>query len=95
MSGHALGQKVENTVWHDEGFAIDNSFRIEIREFYGHDAGWAQPGGAGYAISLANGSSDVLPDHRSICRPRHRPATVFEELPPAPKPNAAHQSCGA
>jgi hypothetical protein len=53
-------KSVENTVWHDEGFAINNSFRVEIREFYVHDAAWAQPGGAGYAISLANGSSEVL-----------------------------------
>jgi hypothetical protein len=53
-------KSIDNTQWHDEGFAIDNSFRVEIREFYVHDAAWAQPGGAGYAISLANGSSEVL-----------------------------------
>ncbi|HLK83026.1 MAG TPA: FG-GAP-like repeat-containing protein [Xanthobacteraceae bacterium] len=53
-------KNVENTVWHDEGFAIDSSFRIELREFYVHDAAWAEPGGGGYAISLANGTSEVL-----------------------------------
>jgi hypothetical protein len=31
-------RNVENTAWHDEGFAIDSSFRIELREFYVHDA---------------------------------------------------------
>jgi hypothetical protein len=51
---------VENSVWHDEGFAVNDSFRVEIREFYVHDAAWAQPGGAGYAISLAAGTSEVL-----------------------------------
>lgn len=53
-------RNVENTVWHDEGFAIHCSFRIEIREFYVHDAAWAQPGGGGYAISLSAGTSEVL-----------------------------------
>jgi hypothetical protein len=53
-------KSVENTVWHDEGFALDNSFRVEIRESYVHDAAWAQPGGAGYAISLSHGTSEIL-----------------------------------
>jgi hypothetical protein len=53
-------RNVENTEWHDEGFAIDGSFRIELREFYVHDAAWAQPGGGGYAISLAAGTAEVL-----------------------------------
>jgi hypothetical protein len=53
-------KNVENTMWLDEGFAIDNSFRIQLEEFYVHDAAWAEPGGAGYAISLANGSSEIL-----------------------------------
>jgi hypothetical protein len=53
-------KNVENTVWHDEGFAIDASFRIELREFYVHDAAWAQPGGGGYAISLSSGTAEVL-----------------------------------
>jgi hypothetical protein len=53
-------KNVENSVWHDEGFAIEDSFRVEIRDFYVHDAAWAQPGGAGYAISLSGGSSEVL-----------------------------------
>jgi hypothetical protein len=53
-------RNIDNTVWHDEGFAIHGSFRIELREFYVHDAAWAQPGGGGYAISLSAGSSEVL-----------------------------------
>jgi hypothetical protein len=53
-------RNVESTVWHSEGFAIDGSFRIELREFYVHDAAWAAPGGGGYAISLAHGTAEVL-----------------------------------
>src|SRR5229473_1199623 len=53
-------KNVENTVWHDEGFAIDASFRIELREFYVHDAAWGAPGGGGYAISLSSGTAEVL-----------------------------------
>jgi hypothetical protein len=53
-------RNVESTQWHDEGFAIDKSFRIELREFYVHDAAWAQPGGGGYAISLSAGTAEVL-----------------------------------
>jgi hypothetical protein len=53
-------KNVENTVWHDEGFAIDASFRIELREFYVHDAAWGAPGGGGYAISLSSGTAEML-----------------------------------
>jgi hypothetical protein len=53
-------KSIENTVWHDEGFAVESSFRVEIRESYVHDAAWAQPGGAGYAISLSTASAEVL-----------------------------------
>jgi hypothetical protein len=53
-------KNVESTAWHGEGFAIHSSFRVELREFYVHDAAWAQPGGGGYAISLSTGTSEVL-----------------------------------
>jgi hypothetical protein len=59
-AANCWAKRVENTVWHDEGFAIEDSFRVEIRESYVHDAAWAQPGGAGYAISLSSGSAEVL-----------------------------------
>lgn len=42
------------------GFNIVGSFRIELREFYVHDAAWASPGGGGYAISLSHGTAEVL-----------------------------------
>lgn len=60
MTAHCWAKNVESTVWHDEGFAIDSSFRIELREFYVHDTAWPEPGGGGYAISLSRGTSEVL-----------------------------------
>jgi len=53
-------RNIDSTNWHDEGFAVVGSFQTEIREFYVHDAAWPQPGGAGYAISIQNGSADCL-----------------------------------
>lgn len=59
---------IDNTAWHDEGFAVDHSFRVEIRDSYVHDAAWAQPGGGGYAISLSHGSSEVLVENCIIVK---------------------------
>jgi hypothetical protein len=53
-------RNVESTAWYGEGVAIHSAFRIELREFYIHDAAWAQPGGGGYAISLSAGAAEVL-----------------------------------
>ena len=53
-------KNVESTAWHGDGFGIEGSFRIELRDFYVHDAAWAQVGGGGYAISMDNGTSEVL-----------------------------------
>jgi hypothetical protein len=53
-------RNVESTAWHGEGIAIHGSFRVEVREFYVHDAAWAQPGGGGYAISLSAGTAEAL-----------------------------------
>ncbi len=59
-AARSWARNVESTVWQGAGFAIDISFQIELREFYVHDGAWAQPGGGGYAISLAAGSAEVL-----------------------------------
>ncbi len=52
--------RVENTGFLGEGFAVDNSFRVEIRDSYVHTPVWMEPGGASYNISLANGSAEIL-----------------------------------
>lgn len=59
-AAQSWARNVDSTMWHGAAFAIDDSFRIELREFYVHDAAWAQPGGGGYAISLSNGTAEVL-----------------------------------
>lgn len=59
---------VEISTWRDEGIAIDHSFRTEVRHSYLHDAAYASPGGAGYAISPSTGSSEYLVEDNIIVR---------------------------
>jgi hypothetical protein len=59
-TAYSWAKNVEVTVWYGEGFALNGSFRVEVRDSYVHDAAWAEPGGAGYAISIANASSELL-----------------------------------
>ena len=59
-AARSWAKNVESTAWHDEAIAIHASFGIELREFYVHDAAWAQPGGGGYGISMSAGSSEIL-----------------------------------
>jgi hypothetical protein len=59
-------KNVEDTLWLGEGVAVDHSFRIELRDSYIHDGAWSAPGGGGYAISLAQGSSEVLVENNIV-----------------------------
>jgi hypothetical protein len=59
-------RNVENTVWLGEGVGINNSFRVEVRDSYIHDGAWPNPGGGGYAIGLANGSSEALIENNIV-----------------------------
>lgn len=52
--------KVEGTQWLGAGFGINSSFRVELNEIYAHEPVWPVPGGGGYNISLAYGSSEIL-----------------------------------
>src|SRR6266852_4694094 len=52
--------RVENTGFLGQGFAVDHSFRVEVRDSYVHTPVWMEPGGASYNISLANGSAEIL-----------------------------------
>jgi hypothetical protein len=61
-------KNVENSVFHGGGVAIHNSFRLEIRDSYIHDAAWPCPGGAGYAIIQQRGSSEILFENNVIVR---------------------------
>jgi len=59
---------VEVTVWLGEGVAINDSFRVELRDSYLHDGAWSAPGGGGYAISLAGGSAEALVENNIILK---------------------------
>src|ERR1700736_6660201 len=59
-AAYSWAKAVEVTQWLGEGVGIDNSFRIEVRDSYLHTGSWPEPGGAGYIVSLADGSSEVL-----------------------------------
>jgi hypothetical protein len=51
---------VENTLWLGDGLDINFAFRVQLEGVYVHDAVWPLPGGGGYSISLAWGSSEIL-----------------------------------
>jgi hypothetical protein len=59
-AAYSWAKAIEVTQWQGEGVAIENSFRIEVRDSYIHTGSQPTPGGGGYAISLADGSSEVL-----------------------------------
>lgn len=59
-AAYSWAKNVEITQWTGAGVAIDSSFRVELRDSYIHQGSWPVPGGGGYALSVANGSSEVL-----------------------------------
>ena len=67
-AANCWAKAIDNTQWLGEGFGLTRAFRIEIRDSYIHDAAWAQPGGGGYAISLASGASDVLVENSIVVK---------------------------
>lgn len=58
-AAYSWAKNVEITTWYGEGVSFENSFRVELRDSYIHDAAWAEPGGAGYAISISAASSEL------------------------------------
>jgi hypothetical protein len=60
VTAYCWAKNVEVTQWRGEGVAIDNSFRTEIRDSYIYTGAEPTPGGGGYAISFATGSSEIL-----------------------------------
>jgi hypothetical protein len=65
-AAYSWAKNIGNSVWLGEAVAINNSFRVELRDSYLHDAAWPYPGGGGYAISLAKGSADVLIENNIV-----------------------------
>jgi hypothetical protein len=60
VATYSWAKNIEVTQWLGEGIAIENSYKIEVRGSYIHAGSQPTPGGGGYAISLADGSSEVL-----------------------------------
>jgi hypothetical protein len=65
-AAYSWAKAVEVSQWIGEGFAVNGSFRVEIRDSYGHDGSWPTPGGAGYIISFADGSSEILVENNIL-----------------------------
>jgi hypothetical protein len=65
-AAYSWAKGIEDMNWLGEGVAINNSFRIEVRDSYIHDTAWPSPGGGGYAVSLANGSAEALIENNII-----------------------------
>lgn len=65
-AAYSWAKNIDSSQWLGEGFAVDSSFRIEIRDSYIHKGSWPEPGGGGYAISFAQGSSEVLVENNAI-----------------------------
>jgi hypothetical protein len=59
-AAYSWAKNVEVTSWLGEAVAINNSFRVELRDSYVHHAVWASPGGAGFGVSQAFGSAETL-----------------------------------
>src|SRR5262249_10574095 len=59
-AAYSWAARIENTAFLGEGFAIDSSFRVELRDSYVHTPVWMEPGGGSYNISIAQASSEVL-----------------------------------
>ncbi len=59
-AAYSWAKNIDSSLWLNEGFAIDASFRVQLEGVYSHKAVWPVPGGGGYAISFAFGSSEVL-----------------------------------
>lgn len=59
-AAYSWAKNIEVTQWVGPGVGISSCFRIELRDSYIHQGSWPSPGGAGYALSVATGSSEAL-----------------------------------
>jgi hypothetical protein len=59
-AANCWARNIDNTGWLEYGFILQNSFHIEVRDSYVHDAAWPEPGGGGYAIGLSRGTAEDL-----------------------------------
>jgi hypothetical protein len=65
-AAYSWARNIGNTTWLGEAIAIEDSFRIEVRDSYIHDAAWTEPGGLGFGLSLSNASSEALIENNIV-----------------------------
>ena len=65
-AAYSWARNVDNATWLGDAFAVNDSFRVEIRDSYVHDAAFPNPGGFAFALSLAQGSSEVLIENNIV-----------------------------
>jgi hypothetical protein len=59
-AAYSWAKNIEITQWVGAGVGISSCFRVELRDSYIHQGSWPSPGGGGYALSVATGSSEAL-----------------------------------
>jgi len=59
-------KNVDSTSWLGPGVAVNQSFRVEVRDSYLHDGVHPYPGGGGYCLSLSGGSAEVLIENNVV-----------------------------
>jgi hypothetical protein len=59
-SAYSWVKNVEVSDSWGDGIGLFDSFRVEVRDSYVHDMAWPNPGGAGYLLDIATGSSEIL-----------------------------------
>jgi hypothetical protein len=59
-------KNIESVAWLGQGVTVDGAFRVEIRDSHIHDGVWPYPGGGGYGIGMAWGSSEALIENNVV-----------------------------
>lgn len=59
-AAYCWAKNIESTQWDGQGIHFNNSFRIEVRHSYSHDATYPRPTSGAYAIVWDGGSAEVL-----------------------------------
>jgi hypothetical protein len=65
-AAYSWARNIECTQYRNPCVNIGHSFRVELRDSYLHDTVHPYPGGSGYALSLQQGTSEVLIENNSI-----------------------------
>jgi hypothetical protein len=65
-AAYSWARNIGNTTWLGDAVAINDSFRVEVRDSYIHDTAWPEPGGGGYAISFSTGSAEALIENNIV-----------------------------